>query len=288
MAYIYNDSGLVLGTINDVNSIQLAFYPTTTTDLIPVTLGFEKVSPPQLVTTICPRTTYVLRLSASSTNSLYLGNNFNIVTDRRLASPFTILTTINGRVVTGSPFRARLSGQLGIYTLIADTINYTCVGYTSPLSSGLSSCQSCGCPPDFTCGTDGACYYNPNPCNGLCRGTCYGLCPSGSFCNRASNGLYGCISDVGNSWFWFWLLFLLFIVFLIVIIMVISAASSKNKKTNDLINMVTGADTCTPNAQVNSQVNSQVNAQTCNTCVLPTPQPKTASITESYTVVESQ
>lgn len=248
MAYIYNSTGMIMGSINNngnntINA-QLGFYDVTSPILTAATLGFERVATPvQLVVGICQRTAYIIRLSLNT----YLGNNFTVVSDRRLASPFTILITLSGRVVFDSPFRGSLSGQVDNYTLERDLNNYTTVGYISPLPTSLSSCQTCGCPSGFKCGTDGSCYYNPNRCNGLCRGNCYGLCPSGSFCNQASNGLYFCVSDIGNSWFWFWLFFLIFIVLLITIIMVISAASSKNMKTSQLLKTQCG---------INSNVNT--------------------------------
>jgi hypothetical protein len=268
MAYIYNSTGMILGSTTTTTSIgntQLGFYDLTSPNLIVSTLGFERLVPAQLVTNICQRTAYIIRLSLNT----YLGNNFTVVTDRRLASPFTILTTLNGRVVFDSPFRASLSGQIGNYTLERDLNNYATVGYSGPLPTSLSSCLTCGCPSGFACGTDGSCYYSPNPCNGICRGNCYGICPSGSFCNQASNGLYGCVSDIGNSWFWFWLFFLIFIVLLITIIMVISAASSKNAKTSQLLKMSSASSDV--GCGRNSSISESIDVLQAEPCVIEYP-----------------
>jgi len=330
MAYIYNSNGQILAATNDtVTSGQLNFYDVNATPgLLPVTLGFERIAPSQLVFNICPRVAYLLRVALPPTvpvNSTgvtagtvdfrsvtavrtasigngarlanravsfklpstisnsgitlpgtlpgfappgtlpgtlpgfappgtlpgtlpgfappttlpvipnpgyyYLGANLTLTVDRILAVPFNVTATLAGRIVFDSPFRGTLAGQQGIFTLEQDLTNYAAVGYTAPLPLSLSSCQSCGCPPQFDCTSSGACVYNPNVCNGICNGRCYGLCPRGSFCNLASNGLYSCISDVGNSWFWFWLFFLIFLVLLIIVIAIIAASTSKKPMT---------------------------------------------------------
>lgn len=169
-------------------------------------------------------------IAALTQGYYYLGSGLTLTTNRQLASPFTVTVTLAGRIVFDSPFRGKLAGQAGIFTLQQDATNYASVGYTTPLPLTLSSCQSCGCPPQFDCSASGACVYNPNRCNGVCNGRCYGRCPKGSFCNLASNGLYSCVSDIGNSWFWLWLFFLIFLIILIIVLAIIGTSISRKGK----------------------------------------------------------